>query len=188
MAQGIRIVSGALRGRRISTPPGTGTRPTADRVREALFSILQARVCGAQVLDLFSGSGALALEAVSRGADRAIAIDNDAAAVSAIRRNIAHCDVADRVTVLRWDIRSDLRCLARREERFSLVFMDPPYASGLADIALQHLRGLDRLAPDACLVVEHDAHHLPSAVEGFCTLADRRRYGKTLVSIFSTVL
>lgn len=188
MATGVRIVSGSLKGRRLETPDGMGTRPTADRVREAVFSILYGRTAGARVLDLFSGSGALALEAISRGAETAVSIDNDAAAVKVIRRNIASCRVGDRMTVIRWDIRTGLGCLTQHPARFSLVFMDPPYASDLACTAIAHLYSMGCVSPGASLVVEHSHQSIPEAIDGFCELTDRRRYGKTLVSIFATML
>ena len=188
MSTGVRIISGRFKGRRLSTPAGLVTRPTADRVREAVFSMLYGKTAGARVLDLFSGSGALALEAVSRGATCALAIDSDPAAISVIRRNITHCGADEQMSVIRWDIRKSLDCLAGRTDGFSLVFMDPPYASDLAGIAMWHLHAADCISPGATLVVEHGSQQIPGAVDGFCTLADRRRYGKTLVSFFTTVL
>ena len=188
MAHGVRIVSGSLKGRRLATPAGLGTRPTADRVREAVFSILFGKIVGACVLDLFSGSGALALEAVSRGAESAVAIDSDSAAIAVIRRNITHCGVDDRVAAIRWDIRTGLDCLARRHEKYSLIFMDPPYASDLAGVAMAHLHAAGCVSPGATLIVEHSHQQIPEAIEGFCALTDRRRYGKTLVSFFATML
>ncbi|MFH1985346.1 MAG: 16S rRNA (guanine(966)-N(2))-methyltransferase RsmD [Pseudomonadota bacterium] len=188
MAGGVRIVSGRLKGRRLATPAGLGTRPTADRVREAVFSILYGRIAGARVLDLFSGSGALALEAISRGAQSALAIDRDPAAISVIRRNITHCGVDDRAAVIGWDIRASLDCLSRRPETYSLIFLDPPYASDLAGIAMAHLHAAGCVSPGATLVVEHSQQQIPEAIEGFCMLTDRRRYGKTLVSFFTTML
>ena len=188
MATGVRIISGSLKGRRLETPAGVVTRPTADRVREAVFSILYGKTAGARVLDLFSGSGALALEALSRGAENAVSIDSDPAAIAVIRRNIVHCGVEDRMTAIRWDIRAGLDCLSRHTSRYSLVFMDPPYASDLAGTAIAHLRAIGCVAPGATLVVEHGLQSTPEAIDGFCTLNDRRRYGKTLVSIFATML
>lgn len=188
MATGVRIVSGSLKGRRLETPVGMATRPTADRVREAVFSILYGKTAGACVLDLFSGSGALALESLSRGAESAVSVDSNPAAVSVIRRNMAHCGVEDRMAVIRWDIRTGLGCLSQHPARYSLVFMDPPYASDLAGIAIAHLQAAGCVSPGAILVVEHSHQSIPEAIDGFCVLTDRRRYGKTLVSIFTTML
>jgi 16S rRNA (guanine966-N2)-methyltransferase len=164
------------------------TRPTADRVREAIFNILQENIAGATVLDLFSGSGALALEALSRGADTALAIDSDPAAIAAIKHNIVHCDVMERMRAAQWDIQAGLGILRRYPETYSLVFMDPPYDSRLAGIAMAHLCAAQCTAANATIVIEHDQKTLPDAIDGFCALADRRRYGKTLVSFFATMI
>ena len=187
-ARGLRIISGSLKGRRLSTPRGTNTRPTADRVREAIFNILQETVSGTSVLDLFAGSGALALEAISRGAATALSIDNDPAAAAAMRHNILHCGVAASMQAVQWDIQAGLGLLRRYPETYSLVFMDPPYGTRLASIAMAHLHAEQCTAPNATIVIEHDQTTLPEAVDGFCTLADRRRYGKTLVSFFTTMV
>jgi 16S rRNA (guanine966-N2)-methyltransferase len=188
VGRGLRIVSGSLKGRRLATPPGLNTRPTADRVREAVFSILHGRVGGAHVLDLFSGSGAMAMEAISRGADAALALDNDPKAIDAITANIDHCGVGDRMRAHRWDIRAGLGIAAGPSVPYTLVFMDPPYGTDLADIALAHLQAARCTAPGTPIVIEHDQRSIPHAISGFCGLDDQRRYGKTLVSIFTTMV
>ncbi len=187
-ARGLRIISGSLKGRRLNTPRGMNTRPTADRVRESIFNILQETIPGSCVLDLFSGSGALALEAISRGAATALSIDSDPAAVATIRHNIVHCGVAAHMQAAQWDIQTGLGLLRRYPETYSLVFMDPPYGTRLASIAMAHLCAEQRTAPDTVIIIEHEQTILPEAVEGFCALTDRRRYGKTLVSFFTTMV
>jgi 16S rRNA (guanine966-N2)-methyltransferase len=174
----MRVVAGAYGGRRISAPPGAGTRPTSDRVREALFSILGARVDGARVLDLFAGSGALGIEALSRGAGSAEFVDAHPLAVRVVRGNLARLGAEARVhrsDALQW-----LRAASRAGAQYDLVFLDPPYrlaerlGSGLAD-------GLPAvLAPGAVVVAESD-RRAPLALG--LPLQDERRYGDTLIRI-----
>jgi 16S rRNA (guanine966-N2)-methyltransferase len=120
----MRIIAGEYKGRRLVAPPGTATRPTSDRVREALFSILGARVEDADVLDLFAGSGALGIEALSRGAQKATFVDNAPAALTTIRRNLEGVQGA---TVVRRDARAFLRDARENGRQYDLVFLDPPY-------------------------------------------------------------
>jgi 16S rRNA (guanine966-N2)-methyltransferase len=169
----MRVVAGELRGRRLEAPKGVDVRPTADRVREAVFSIL-AEIDGARVLDLYCGTGALAIEAISRGAASAMLVDTDP---STARRNVDALGVADRCTIVRADA---LRHLRRERGRFDLVFCDPPYR--LADRLEPQLTRLipDRLAQGGRVIVESDARRplelgLPLRVE--------RRYGDTLVRV-----
>lgn len=170
----MRVVAGEFKGRRLAAPRGSRTRPTADRVREALFSML-GDVGGARVLDLFAGSGALGIEALSRGAASAEFVERDPAAVAAIERNLEPLGVE--ATVTRADA---LRWLARAEGPYDLVFCDPPYdwASRLAGPLAERLPALT--ADDARIVTESDKRHpleLP-----FPLLAERA-YGDTRIAI-----
>ncbi|CAN5781724.1 16S rRNA (guanine(966)-N(2))-methyltransferase RsmD [soil metagenome] len=177
-----RIVAGTLGGRRLETPPGAGTRPTSDRVREALFSRVESLLGGltdAEVLDLFAGSGAVGLEALSRGAARAVLVESDRRSAAVVRRNADALGVADRAEVL-----------GRRVERIvteaprvvaDLVFADPPYAADatvLRDALAAALAG-GWCAPGALLVVERstraEAWRFPDGVVD----AGERRYGQT---------
>jgi 16S rRNA (guanine966-N2)-methyltransferase len=177
-----RIIAGRAGGRRIETPRGEGTRPTSDRVREALFSALEARgaLDGAVVLDLFAGSGALGLEAASRGAAEVVLVDSARQAVDVARRNAAALGLG-RVRVVHAPVLRYLAGPVRPGERSAdLVVLDPPYA--LAEDALaQVLRALDggRLAPAAVVAVERDAHSpQPRWPEGWAS-EGARRYGDT---------
>ena len=123
----MRIIAGEARGRTLTAPKGMDTRPTQDYVRESLFNILQASVPEARVLDLFAGSGALALEALSRGAVKATLVDCSTDAVQCIKRNAETLGFAERVTVIRSDWQAALMRLSKNGERFTLVFLDPPY-------------------------------------------------------------
>ncbi|MFL5338401.1 MAG: 16S rRNA (guanine(966)-N(2))-methyltransferase RsmD [Geminicoccaceae bacterium] len=153
----MRIVAGAWRGRALKAPPGPATRPTADRVRQALFDMLlhapwagPALVQGARVLDAFAGTGALGLEALSRGAAHASFIERDRAALAALRQNVTLCGAADRCTVLATDVLS----APPAGRPCSLVFLDPPYGEGLLAPALGRLRAVGWLAPGAVVVAE----------------------------------
>jgi 16S rRNA (guanine(966)-N(2))-methyltransferase RsmD len=174
----VRVISGRLRGRRLSVPAGTGTRPTADRVRESLFALL-GPVEGLSVLDLFAGSGALGIEALSRGAGSATFVDSAPRAVTTVRNNLEGLGIAD-APVLRADARAFLRKARAQGRQYDLVLLDPPYrrASGLA-------RELSLLLPavlpaDGRVVTESDRRD-PLALD--LPLADERRYGDTLIRI-----
>jgi len=184
----LRIIGGKARGRRLQTPskssakhPGRLIRPTADRAREALFSIIGRKIANATVLDLYAGTGALGLEALSRSAERAVFVDNSLQAVQIIHKNIGLCGFSDRALVLKWDLSKGLSFLAKSlpGTTFSIVFVDPPYRKGLSAEMLSELVGSDFLSPEALVVVEEDAlAELPTRVADL-TLVDQRRYGET---------
>jgi 16S rRNA (guanine(966)-N(2))-methyltransferase RsmD len=175
----LRIVGGALRGRRLRAVPGTGTRPTADRVRQSLFDLLGQRMDGLAVLDLYAGTGALGLEAVSRGAASAVLVEKDARACGVILGNVSDLCLEDRVRLVRGELPQALGQL--RGQRFDLVFSDPPYVLHAAQPTLEALCAADLLAPGARLVLETDRREdLPLLPAGLM-LADERRYGDTRV-------
>ena len=123
----MRIIAGKARGRQIEAPEGRNTRPTLDRVRENLFNILQMRIRGASVLDLFAGSGALSLEAISRGAEKAVLCDNDRSANRIQHRNAEALGFSGQTEILLSDWKKAVRLLSDRGETFDLIFLDPPY-------------------------------------------------------------
>jgi len=180
----MRIVAGEFRGRELITPAGDATRPTAARAREALFAIL-FDVREARVLDLYAGSGALGLEALSRGAERAVFVEAGKAAQRAIKDNIATLGVSARATLLPVRAEASLNALERLGP-FSLVFADPPWADAQAAVAvLEKLFRAGRLAPAARLVLEHAARNSPQIAEKSPLRAvDTRRWGDTAVTIF----
>jgi 16S rRNA (guanine(966)-N(2))-methyltransferase RsmD len=174
-----RIVAGTARGRRLAAPRGTRTRPTSDKVRGAVFNVLGQFFDGGDVLDLYAGTGALALEALSRGCTRAVCVEADRAAADIIAANAAACGLAGRVEVRRGRVLEVLPRLPRGA--FALAFVDPPYDEG-PEAALALLEGA--LAPGGRAVAEHDARHPPAERYGALTLADRRAWGGTGVSIY----
>ena len=168
--------------------PGTAIRPTADRVREALFNILAGRLPGSVVLDLFAGTGALALEALSRGAQSAVLVDNRPEALDGCRRNIRDLGLGHCARVVRWDIARNLNCLLGADPRFDLVFIDPPYRRGLIRPSLTSLCSSHAVADGALVAIEHHRHDpVPKDINEL-TIKDQRRYGKTLVSFLTYVL
>jgi len=164
------------------------TRPTADRVRESIFNIIASKVPNAKVLDLFAGTGAMGLEALSRGAAAAVFVDSSASAVKIIEKNILACRMENRSRLLRWNIAKNLHCLKPSDPAFDLVFMDPSYAKGCIQPALDHLIRQQVLKNSATIVIEHDATEpVPENFSGLNRI-DQRVYGKTLVSFLAVVL
>ncbi|MDQ2891355.1 MAG: 16S rRNA (guanine(966)-N(2))-methyltransferase RsmD [Gemmatimonadota bacterium] len=169
----MRIVGGEWRGRNIKAPLGNGVRPTLDRVREAWMSIVQASLPGARVLDLFAGSGALGIEAMSRGARSAEFVDNDPRSLSALRANLEALGAPARATVTRGDAILFTSCLQR--DAFDVVFADPPYASA-AGVQLAELWMATRFS--ALIGIEHPrSTSMPAG-------GDTRRYGDTSVTFY----
>jgi 16S rRNA (guanine966-N2)-methyltransferase len=177
----MRIIAGEWRGRRLLAPEGQATRPTSDRAREGLFSMLASRIGtfeGLHVADLFAGTGALGLEALSRGAAHCTFVEKDRAAIASLQRNIALFSVAART-----DLRSQAVEYAPPPSRpCDLVFLDPPYNTGLAEIALQRIGNPAWVAPGGWVSLETDGQP-PSAPPDFALTAERR-FGKAFISLF----
>jgi 16S rRNA (guanine966-N2)-methyltransferase len=203
----MRITGGTYRSRALRAPHGHATRPTTDRVREALFGILTSAggVDGARVLDLYAGTGALALEALSRGAASAVLVESSRDALVALRANIAALGVEDRARVVPGDVAQAVRRLGRAgpsgrvapaaaEAAFDLVFADPPWAA--LDAALDHdhpVAALSALAHDLGIaeegrvVLEHSSRTIPLDVDGLVRL-DTRRYGDTALTFYKPAI
>lgn len=179
----MRIISGSARGRKLLAPGrrfGDLIRPTSDRAREAIFNILAARVAGARVLDLFAGTGALGLEALSRGAARALFVDGQRSVIELIERNVALCGFSDRATVVQKDLARGLAFLTASQPAggFDLVFLDPPYGGALALRLLESLAGGNLLAAKGMVVLEDAAEAQYPQTLGPLVCLDRRRYGE----------
>jgi 16S rRNA (guanine966-N2)-methyltransferase len=182
----VRVIAGRLGGRRLKAPPGRGTRPTAERVREALFSML-GEISGARVLDLFAGSGALGIEALSRGAEHAVFVERDGAAAGVLAENLAALELdAQAAELRRSDVAVALRSAREGKETYDLVFIDPPY--GQAQAWAPELGALlpALLAPGARVVLESDRREpleLPQTGTGDLGVERQRRYGDTSITI-----
>lgn len=182
----MRIIAGNLKGRKLSPVKGLNTRPTADRVREALFNILGRRPVDAVVLDLFAGTGALGIEALSRGARRAVFVDCTASALSVLHRNIESCRLQSLTRIIKWDITRDLNCLAGVADPFDLVFLDPPYHRAMIQASLVNLLRAGCLAAEALVVVEHDPREVFDPPAAGLACIDQRSYGKTRIAFLTS--
>ncbi len=176
----MRVIAGTLGGRRLRAPAGRATRPTSDRVREALFSML-GEIDGARVLDLFAGSGALGIEALSRGAAHAVFVERDAAAAAVLRANLRALGVGrERAEVRRADAQATLRHASRSGEKYDLVFIDPPYGEASTWSPRLSASLPELLAPGGRAVAESD-RRLPLALG--LPVETERRYGDTSITI-----
>ncbi len=191
----MRIIAGEFRGRKLLPIRGVRVRPTADRCREAIFNILSTSARDSRVLDLFAGTGALGLEALSRGAEFALFLDNHRDSALVIEGNIQACRVGSRARILRWNILRNLDCLKSMDPGFDLVFMDPPYRKKMIRPVLNHLLDSGALAPGARVVAAHAlSEPAPEEIPGGSAraprlrLEDRRRYGKTSVSFYEYMI
>ena len=177
----MRIIAGEARGRKIEAPSGRNTRPTLDRVRENLFNMLQGNVVGSVVLDLFAGSGALSLEAVSRGAAHAVMIDSDWQAAAVQKKNITCLRYEDRISQFHCDWEKGVSTLRKDHLQFDLVFLDPPYSFGDREKVFQAIRPL--LQDDSMIVLEHASGETVPVPSGYFLLRERS-WGYCAVSIY----
>lgn len=177
----MRVVGGSARSIPLKTREGLDTRPTSDRVKEAIFNIVQFDVPGASVLDLFGGSGQLAIEALSRGADSAVIVDNSPEALAVIRENLRRTGLSEGARVIRSDY---LAYLNRCTESFSLILLDPPYREKFLETALKRISEIDILKSGGIIVCEIPADKILSPAYGGIRHAKDYRYGKTTISIF----
>ncbi len=183
----MRVTGGELRGRRIRVPRSSAVRPTADRVREALFARL-GDLEGVRALDLFGGSGALGIEALSRGAAYVVFVERSSPVAAVLHANLVEIDLLERARLVRGDAVGVVRRLAAAGERFDLALLDPPYAEPeIAERALRALATSGILAPRATVVVEASRRHAPQPVEGL-VVVDERRYGDTVIHRFEFVV
>ncbi len=177
----MRVITGKARGVALKTPDGMKTRPTADRVKEAMFSIIQFDIPGAKVLDLFGGTGQLGIEALSRGAESAVFVDAGEDACKLIKENLKRTRLEGQGRVVRSDY---LAYLNRCREKFSIVFLDPPYAEVFLENALKKLMEIDILQSGGIIVAERPLEKdLDLELTGFTRSRDYK-YGKTLLTIF----
>jgi 16S rRNA (guanine966-N2)-methyltransferase len=178
----LRIVGGEARGRNLRSVPGHSTRPTSDRVRQSLFDLLGQRMDGLHVLDLYAGTGAMALEALSRGAAGAVLVENDARACGVIFGNLSDLRYESRCKVVRDELPG---ALSRLHGKFDLVFSDPPYALRASQAVLDGLSANDLLAAGARVVLEMDRREETPQPPAGLRIADDRRYGDTRVLVVS---
>lgn len=180
---GVRVISGSARGLKLNTPGDDRVRPTTDRVKESMFNIVQDWVYDSQVLDLFAGSGALGIEALSRGASQAVFCDNSLDSIKIIKSNIEKARVVDRSQIVSGDFKRCLRDMEAKNQSFDMIFVDPPYYKGLFEEVLDTIRSCKILKKDGIVIVEHDAKRPIGQVEGL-EVYKEKKYGITMLTFY----
>lgn len=176
----MRVITGSARGRRLKELEGLETRPTTGKVKEALFSVIQFDIEGRRVLDLFAGTGQLGIEALSRGAECAVFVERRRDALQVIRENLEACGMTDKARVVNGDAMSYLKS----GEKFDLIFLDPPYASGLLEQALEEIVRFDICRKHGIIVAESAADKTLPALAGPYALHREYRYGKIKLTVY----
>lgn len=177
----MRIITGEYRGRKLETPIGYDVRPTTDKVKEAIFNLLQNEIYDSVCVDLFAGTGSLGLEALSRGAKRCYFCDNARASLNLVKTNIKICGAGDKSMVLAGDF---TKTLTRIKEKADIFFLDPPYAAGLYEKCFALIESLDLLSDEGIIIAEHGKYdEMPEQI-GRLVKVKERRYGKIVVSIY----
>lgn len=180
----MRVVAGEAKGRPLKAVPGKGTRPTTDKVKEAIFSMIGPFFDGGVALDLFAGTGGLAIESLSRGAERAIFVDADAKSIEVVRANLKATGFEKKSEVYRNDAERALKVLAKRDTAFDLVFLDPPYRMKNGDELLLRMEESGLLQPGAVIVLEYESSYEYPEAFGSFSLRRKAVYGETAVSIY----
>ncbi len=184
----MRVIAGSLKGKKLNSVSGRTIRPTSDRLRESIFNIISYGFQGAVVLDLFAGTGALGIEALSRGAESAVFIDNTKDSLSVIEKNIRSCALENRTKIIKWNIVKNLNCLRQDRPAFNYVFMDPPYNKNTIEQTLFNLHQSSSLEKGAVIIVEHSPFEpIPGEYLEY-NITDQRRYGKSLVSFLNYMI
>ncbi len=178
----MRVIAGEYKGRKLEPPADNSIRPTTDKVKEALFSILSERIWGSKVLDLFSGTGNLGIEALSRGAELCVFADHSRESLRLIKGNIAHCKAQRGARVMAGDFK---KVLMNLEEKFDIILLDPPYGKGILEPCFALIREYDLLAEGGVIVAEHRKEEdMPEELCGF-SKEKERKYGIIKLSIYS---
>ncbi|MBI4745769.1 MAG: 16S rRNA (guanine(966)-N(2))-methyltransferase RsmD [Deltaproteobacteria bacterium] len=183
----MRVISGTARGRRLVSFRGDKIRPTADKVKGSLFNIIASNfgpLENMKVLDLFSGTGNLGIEALSRGADKAVFVDENRGSINILKENIDTCGFAERSEIIQATVESGIKILSKRNTRFNLLFLDPPYGKGLIEKTMEEIVSRDILEDGAVVIAEHSLREKPLTEYDGLTLADRRKYGDTELSFY----
>ena len=180
----MRVLAGALKGQRLTTPRGRTTRPTADQVRIACLDTLMPYLDRGPFLDLFAGAGGVGIEALSRGAPSAVFVEQDGAALRALRDNVERLGLGDRARVVRADAARAVAELGARGERFAVVFLDPPYESPRAAAALEAVAAGAILVAGAVVVIQHGTKTPPPSAPGALAPWKARRFGETTLTFF----
>ncbi len=184
----MRVISGLARGSRLETPKGLNTRPTTDRVKENIFNLIQFSIPNARVLDLFAGSGAMGIEALSRGASSLISVDASTDCAKIIKSNLIKAGLYENVKIVNKKVESFFKQAEIMEcHKFDIIFADPPYGRKIGDYVLEMVDTLSILANDGIIVLEHAKDDMISFVSNNITLRTQKKYGNTIVSIYGRV-
>lgn len=178
----MRVISGKARGKKLKSLEGMNTRPTLDRVKEALFNIIQFDIEDKVVLDLFAGSGAIGIEAISRGAKSVTFCDNSAEAVKIINTNIKETRSTQQARVINKDYKETLKYLAQNGEKFDIIYLDPPYKTEFANKAVEEITKLNLLSKNGIIIIETDDEKKEEEIinEGI-EIFDKRKYGRAIL-------
>lgn len=179
----MRVISGSARGKKLNTLSGLNTRPTLDRVKEAVFSKIQFELEDKNILDLFAGSGALAIEALSRGAKYAVLCDNSYEAIRIIKQNIKETKLEDKTEIINKDYVEALKKLSKQNQKFDIIFLDPPYKSDFAIKAIHYIFENDMLSKDGTIIFETDDKNKEQEILKYSEMKifDIRKYGSVYV-------
>jgi 16S rRNA (guanine966-N2)-methyltransferase len=185
----MRVIAGSLKGRRLATPSWEGLRPTSDKLRETIFNILAPRIVGARVLDAYAGTGALGIEALSRGANAVTFVESDRRAQALIEENLAHCGIADGYAIIRASVTRALETLRgeSNQARFDLVLLDPPYDPGRAVVELESMLAAvgEIVAEDGLVVLEHARRRETPAAAGRLVRVREVASGDSALSLYA---
>lgn len=184
----MRIITGSAKGMKLTAPRGLSVRPTTDRVKESVFNILKGKVVDARVLDLFSGTGNLGLEAVSRGAVHAVLVDKSPSSIATIKKNAQNTKLVESIEIIRQDVLTAIDRLVAASQQFDLIFCDPPYNQGFVQTVLHKLDEKPLLlSDDGILIMEHSGHEEVITGDNLVILRTQR-YGETMVTFVGKVI
>ena len=184
----MRVFGGTLQGRRLQTCRVASLRPTSEKIREAIFNILAPSLAEGPVLDLFAGIGSLGIEALSRGMERAVFVERNATIISLLKKYIKNCHLEEKCEVIGFPVSKGLKILKSRNEKFALIFLDPPYQEKLAGKTLLEICEAKIVTQDGLVIVEHSSKEILEESYGSLKMYDQRTYGQTLVSFFSLLV
>lgn len=181
----MRVIAGTARGKKLKTPEDQNVRPTLDRVKEDIFNILGPAIRGAQVLDLFAGSGALGIEALSRGADSCIFVDKDKKSCNLTKYNLGETRLADKAQILQMEAEAAIKKLATEGKCFDYIFIDPPYHLGKTQSLLQNIQKCHIIQENTCIIVEADKKEtMPEKIDGLIKIREKV-YSSTRIALYA---
>ena len=180
----MRVIGGKVKGRKLFSVKGLTTRPTADKIKESIFNILPGDFNGKEVLDLFAGTGNLGIEALSRGALKAVFIESSRHVLPVLEKNLRNCGFTDKSQIIGTTVEKGIKILERRRNRFDFIFLDPPYGRGILKDTLMRVSRSEILKDTSLVIAEHSSSEMVEGEIERLILTDQRRYGTTLISFF----